>query len=312
MNRTAASRATPALNLPGINLIAEPGRRRGALDLAREIERRGFAMIQVSSSYANMAQCTGLALATERIAFATAIAPIYAQTAEEFAHGAAYIHEVSGGRFQFGIGVAHGPSYVRMGVAPGKPLADIRAFVARYRSYENAGGLAPVVLATLRKRMIALAGEIADGMVFANGSRAHMAESLAVLPPEKRADPAFFIGNRIRTCISDDIAEARAVLRRAMTHYALLPYYRNYWKEAGYTDEMNEVKRAVAEGRDGDIPNYLTDRLLADVTLAGTASQVREGLEAWRAAGIRTPVLVPLSADGDQITALRHTFAAFA
>ena len=307
MTRTAGSREMPALNL-----IAEPGRRRAALDLAREIERRGFAMIQVSSSYANTAQCTALALATERIAFATAIAPIYAQTVEEFAHGAAYIHEVSGGRFRFGIGVAHGPSHVRMGVTPGKPLGDIRAFVARYRFYkENVGGLAPIVLATLRRRMIALAGEIADGMVFANGSRAHMAESLAVLPPEKRADPSFFIGNRIRTCISDDIAEARAVLRRAMTHYALLPYYRNYWKEAGYTDEMSAVERAVAEGREADIANYLTDRFLADVTLAGTAAQVRDGLEAWREAGIRTPVLVPLAANGDQVTALREMFEAF-
>jgi alkanesulfonate monooxygenase SsuD/methylene tetrahydromethanopterin reductase-like flavin-dependent oxidoreductase (luciferase family) len=177
--------------MPALNLIAEPGRRRAALDLAREIERRGFAMIQVSSSYANMAQCTGLALATERIAFATAIAPIYAQTIEEFSHGAAYIHEVSGGRFQFGIGVAHGPSHVRMGVTPGKPLGDIRAFVAKYRSHETVGGLPPVVLATLRKRMIALAGEIADGMVFANGSLSHMAQSLAALPPARRADPAF-------------------------------------------------------------------------------------------------------------------------
>ena len=57
-----------------------------------------------------MAQCAALALATERIPFATAIAPIYARTAEDFAHSAAYIHEVSGGRFRFGIGVAHGPS----------------------------------------------------------------------------------------------------------------------------------------------------------------------------------------------------------
>src|SRR5919202_608260 len=189
MTRSAISQAMPALNL-----IAEPGRRRAALDLAREIERRGFAMIQVSSSYANMAQCVGLALATERIAFATAIAPIYAQTTEEFAHGAAYIHEISGGRFQFGIGVAHGPSHVRMGVTPGKPLGDIRAFVAKYHSHDTVGGLPPIVLATLRKRMIALAGEIADGMVFANGSRSHMAESLAALPADRREDPEFFIG----------------------------------------------------------------------------------------------------------------------
>src|SRR3954452_10054145 len=173
----------PAL-LPALNLIASPGRRRATLEMAREIERRGFAGISVSSSFANMAQCTGLAFATERITFATAIAPIYAQTVEDFTHGAAYIHEVSGGRFQFGIGVAHGPSHVRMGVTPGKPLGDIRAFVAKYRSYETIGGLAPIVLATLRRRMIALAGEIADGLVFANGSRSHMAESLAGLPAE--------------------------------------------------------------------------------------------------------------------------------
>jgi alkanesulfonate monooxygenase SsuD/methylene tetrahydromethanopterin reductase-like flavin-dependent oxidoreductase (luciferase family) len=301
----------PALK-PGLNLIAEPGRRHGALALAREIERRGFAEIQVSSSYANMAQCVGLALGTERIAFATAIAPIYAQTGEEFAHSAAYIHEVSGGRFRFGIGVAHAPSHVRMGVTPGKPLGDIRGFVEKYRSYDNIGGLPPIVLATLRQRMIALAGEIAEGLVFSGGSRAHMADSLAVLPPEKRRDPSFFIGNRIRTCISDDVAEAKAVLRRAMVHYAELPYYRNYWKEAGYTEEMNAIEQALAAGRIDEVPRYLTDKWLADVTLFGPAAKVREGVEAWREAGIRTPCVVPLSADGDQNTALAQVFATFA
>jgi alkanesulfonate monooxygenase SsuD/methylene tetrahydromethanopterin reductase-like flavin-dependent oxidoreductase (luciferase family) len=296
---------------PALNLIATPGRRRAALDLAREIERRGFAQIQVSSSYANMAQCVGLAFATKRISFATAIAPIYAQTVEEFAHTSAYIHEISGGRFQFGIGVAHGPSHVRMGVTPGKPLGDVRAFVGKFRSHDNIGGLPPVILATLRKRMIALAGEIADGMVFSGGSRGHMAESLAVLPPEKRRDPAFFIGNRIRTCICDDEAEAKAVLRRAMRHYADLPYYRNYWKEAGYVEEMNAIENALAAGRADEVPRYLTDKWLADVTLFGPAAKVREGIEAWREAGIRTPCIVPLSADGDQNTALAQAFEAF-
>lgn len=298
--------------LPALNLIAEPGRRRAALDAAREIERRGFAGISVSSSFANMAQCTALALATERIPFATAIAPIYAQTGDEFAHGAAYIHEVSGGRFRFGIGIAHGPSHVRMGVTPGRPLADIRAFVARYRSYDTIGGLPPVVLATLRRRMVALAGEIADGMVFANASRSHMPQSLAALPAERRADPGFFIGNRIRTCICDDVAEAKAVLRRTMSHYALLPYYRNYWKEAGYGDEMAAIEQAVADGRDSEVGRYLTDKWLADTTLFGPAGKVRDGIAAWREAGIRTPVVVPLSPDGDQMTALRQVFAAFA
>ena len=91
---------------------------------------------------------------------------------------AAYLHEVSGGRFQFGIGVAHPPSHARMGVRPGKPLADIRAFVAKLRSFEGIGALPPIILAALRRRMVALAAEIADGVVFANTSLSHMTHAL--------------------------------------------------------------------------------------------------------------------------------------
>jgi alkanesulfonate monooxygenase SsuD/methylene tetrahydromethanopterin reductase-like flavin-dependent oxidoreductase (luciferase family) len=298
--------------LPALNLVAAPGQRLATLDLAREIEQRGFAGISVSSQFSNMAQCLGLAFATGRIPFATAIAPIYAQTADEFANSAAYLHEVSGGRFQFGIGVAHGPTHDRMGVTPGKPLADIRAFVAKLRSCEGIGALPPIILAALRKRMVALAAEIADGLVYANASLSHMRESLAQIPAAKRGDPNFFIGNRIRTCISDDEAEAKAVLRRTVTNYALMPNYRNYWKEAGYVDEMTAIEKAVAEHRLDDLSKYLPDRWLADVTLFGPAAKIRAGVEAWRAAGITTPVLVPLSADGEQRTAIRRVFDAFA
>src|SRR5436190_15725217 len=136
--------------LPALSLVAVPGRRQVTLDLAREVERRGFSGIYVPSIFGNMAQSTALALATERIVFGTAIAPIYARTVEDFAHSAAYIHEVSGGRFRFGIGVAHAPSHLRMGVTVGRPLGDIRAFVAKIRAYDDIGGLPPIILAALR------------------------------------------------------------------------------------------------------------------------------------------------------------------
>ena len=297
--------------LPALALMANPGERRATLDIAREIERRGFAGISVSSSFGNMSQCVGLAFATERIPFATAIAPIYAQSVDEFAQNAAYLHEVSDGRFQFGIGIAHAPTYVRLDVQPGKPLGDTRAFVEKFKAHTEYGKLPPVILATLRKRMIALAGEIADGIVFANCSRAHVAESLAALPAEKRHDPKFFIGNRIRTCISDDIDSATAVLRRSMASYWLMPNYRNYWKEAGYGDEMAAAEAAIAAGRAVEMPQYLTDRWLADCTLYGPASRIRDEVEAWREAGISTPVIVPISPDGNQKNAIQAVFRAF-
>src|ERR1700730_10032814 len=174
-------------SLPALNLIAAPGQRHATLDLAREIERRGFAGISVSSSFGNMSQCVGLAFATERIPFATAIAPIYAQSIDEFAQNAAYLHEISRGRFQFGIGIAHAPSYVRLEVQPAKPLGVTRTFVEKFKAHTEYGPLPPVIIATLRKRMIALSAEIAEGLVFANGSCAHMTESLGSLPAAKRS-----------------------------------------------------------------------------------------------------------------------------
>jgi alkanesulfonate monooxygenase SsuD/methylene tetrahydromethanopterin reductase-like flavin-dependent oxidoreductase (luciferase family) len=196
-------------------------------------------------------------------------------------------------------------------VTVGKPLGDTRDFVERLRAVEGVGDFPPIIIAALRQKMVALAGEIAEGVVFANASLSHMGASLAALPAAKRNDPAFFIGNMLPTCISDDVEAAKAVCRKALQHYAFLPNYRNYWKEAGYVEEMTAIETAIAEGRRDDVPRYLTDRWLADVTLFGSATHVREGVEAWQAAGVHTPVVVPSSASGGQLKALEELFAAF-
>ena len=298
--------------LPALCLIAMPGRRRRTIELSQETERRGFAGIYVPSPMGNMSMCEALSWQTKDIAFGTAIAPIYQRTIVDFAQSAAMMHEVSGGRFRLGIGIAHGPSHVRMGVTPGKPLADTRAFIEKLQAQDSFGPLPPVIVAALRRKMVALAGELAQGVIFANASLSHMARSLAALPAARRNDPAFFIGNMIPTCISDDVDAARAVNRRTLTNYAFLPNYRNYWKEAGYIEEMDAIEKAIAEGRQGDVAKLLTDKWLADNTLFGPAAKVREGVAAWRAAGVQTPILVPSSAAGNQLKAIDEVFAAFA
>jgi len=297
--------------LPALCLIAMPGRRRRTIELGQEAERRGFAGHFVPSPTGGMSTCEALAWNTEKVTFGTAIAPIYQRTIVDFAQSAAMMHEVSGGRFRLGIGIAHGPSYVRMGVTPGKPLADTRSFIEKLRAETSYGPLPPIIVAALRRKMVALSGELAEGVVFANVVLSHMGESLAALPAAKRNDPGFFIGNMIPTCISDDVEAARAVNRRTLTNYAFLPNYRNYWKEAGFVEEMDAIEKAIAEGRRDDVPKLLTDKWLAETTLFGPAAKVRDGVAAWRAAGVHTPILVPSSAAGNQMKAIDEVFAAF-
>ena len=298
--------------LPAVSLAAVPGRRRATLDLARELERRGFAGIYCPSFGDGMGLCEALALATTRIPFGTSIANIYLRHVSDYAQTAAFIHELSGGRFAFGIGVSHGPALDRMGVKAGPPLGDMRAFVGGLRGAQRIGELPTIVLATLRKRLIALAAEVGDGMVFANAARSHVKDSLSALPSGRADDPRFFVGDMIPTCISDDLEAAAAVNRKTLVGYVSLPNYRNYWREAGYVEEMDAIEAAVTARNFDQVPKLMSDRWLSDVTLYGPVRRVREGLEAWYDAGIKTPILVPSSAVGNQLKAFEELFAAFA
>jgi alkanesulfonate monooxygenase SsuD/methylene tetrahydromethanopterin reductase-like flavin-dependent oxidoreductase (luciferase family) len=294
--------------MPAISLAAVPGRRKAIIDLAQAVEQRGFTGIFCPSLGDNIALCEAIALTTREIIFGTSITPIYTRNVADFAGTAGFLHEISDGRFRFGIGVSHEPAMRRLGVSQGKPLADMRQFVADMRAVPRVGELPPIVLATLRNRMIALSEEIGSGMVFANGARSHMGHSLSALSPAARANPDFFIGNMIPTCIDDDESAAMAVNRRTLTSYAFLPNYRNYWREAGYAEEMDAVEAAIAAGEPDRVPGCLSDRWLADTTLFGSAAKVREGIEAWFDAGIRTPIIVPSSARGNQLTAIQDVF----
>ena len=299
-------------NKPSVSLVAVAGRRRATLELAQRLEQEGFGGIYCPSPGDGLALCEALALTTREVALGTSIANIYTRHPVDYAQTAAVIHELSGGRFRFGIGVSHGPTHQRLGLKVGRPLEETRKFVEDVRAAApQVGGLPPIVLATLRRRMVELAGEIAQGAVWANGARSHMKESLRHLPGAALADPAFFIGDMIPTCIDDDRATAATVLRRTLTSYVKLPNYQNYWIEAGYAEEMEAIRAAIASKQEDKIPSLMSDRWLRDVTLFGSASEVREGVEDWRATGVRTVILVPSSTTGGQMKAFEELIAAF-
>ena len=297
--------------LPALSLAAVPGRRRRTLELAQEIERRGFAGVYGPSYGDVMSLCLSLAHVTDDLRFGTAIEPIYLRHPADLAQAAAYLHEMSGGRFQLGLGVSHGPIHERLGVSTGKPLSDMRDYVDAMRAAvdRDRSPLPPIVLATLRTKMLQLAVDIVDGAVWANGARSHMQQSLRVVPADRRA--TFFVGNMIPTVIDDDREAAAAVHRRTLVGYVTLPNYRNYWKEAGYVEEMEAIEAALANGERDRLPDLMSDRWLSDVTLYGSAAEVRDGVEAWFEAGVTTPILVPSATSGGQLRALEQVFAAF-
>ena len=300
-----------ATRLPALSLAASPGRRARTVELAADIEARGFPGVYCPSFGDALGLCLSIAHGTTTLEIGTSIQPIYLQHPVALATSASYLHEIAEGRFRLGVGVTHGPVIERLDVETGRPLSDMRGYVAAMRAAaEHMGGLPPVVLATLRDKMVGLSVEVGDGAVWANGSLSRMPHSVGLVPAERRTD-GFWIGNMVPTVIDDDLDAARARNRKTLQGYVALPNYRNYWIEAGYEAEMSAAEAAIDAGDTGALWVAMSDAWLDDCTLSGPGDRVRDGVEAWFDAGV-TPIVVPSSTSGGQAKAVAELFEAFA
>ena len=100
-------------------------------------------------------------------------------------------------------------------------------------------------------------------------------------------------------------------MRRTLVNYVKLPNYQNYWIEAGYEEEMRAARAAIARGDEAGVQAAMSDRWLSDVALFGLAAHVRDGVEAWLAAGVKTVIVVPSSTRGGQMVAFEEILTAF-
>ena len=91
----------------------------------------------------------------------------------------------------------------------------------------------------------------------------------------------------------------------------------SYAFNAGKQDGFNldvvslSIEKALAAREYDRIPSLMSDRWLSDCTLFGPAREVRAGIEAWQASGLKTLILVPSSTGGGQFEAVREVFALY-
>jgi len=69
---------------------------------------------------------------------------------------------------------------------------------------------------------------------------------------------------------------------------------------------MQAIRQALANKEPDKIPALMSDRWLQQVTLYGSAAEVREGIEAWYETGIHTLIVVPSSTRGGQMVAFQE------
>jgi probable F420-dependent oxidoreductase len=249
-------------------------------DLMRTVEKNGYSAFwhPESRGYEAMSLGAYLLSKSEKLIIGSSIANIYARDAYTARRGMISMNDLSGGRYILGLGVSHIPMVEGLrGHKYDKPLGAMSAYLDAV--YKDAPADSPVVVAALGPKMLALSGAKSMGAVPYNVTPRHTAEAAKILGKSK------ILAVEQKVTIETDPAKARALGRKELSRYMVLPNYRNNWLRIGFSE--------------ADLANGGSDKFIDAMCLWGDADTVRRGLRAHFDAGATHVCLQPVHEEGN-------------
>lgn len=273
-----------------------------------------------------------LAAVTEQITLGTGIMQISSRTPAMTALTAMSLAQISGDRFNLGLGVS-GPQVVEglHGADFAQPLGRLREYIdivkmglrgdrmvydGDHYVLPRPGGEGkalkssippkpdlPIYLATLGPKSLELTGEVADGWL----GTSFIPEHADVLLDPIRAGAAragrslddIDIQINAQVAVSDDVDKLIERARPGMAFTlggmgsATTNFYNAAYSRAGYADIAAEVQRLWVDGDKAAAAAAVPDELVLSAYIIGDEAMVRERLRVYAAAGVDTLRVAP-------------------
>jgi alkanesulfonate monooxygenase SsuD/methylene tetrahydromethanopterin reductase-like flavin-dependent oxidoreductase (luciferase family) len=162
----------------------------------------------------------------------------------------------------------------------------------------------PLYVAALFPRLLEIAGGLADGVLLTwptPQTIARAVEHVGIGARQAgRAAGGVDIASLIPCSVADTLAAARDALRPGIALYVgFFPRYNRLLAESGFGDAVRVIKESYdRDGREA-AARLVPDELIDTVALAGTPSDCRERLAAYRKAGLALPIVSPRVGGGD-------------
>lgn len=274
-----------------------------ASGLHEQLEEAGRLGIQEVWSYERnvfdaFTPLAAAAAAHPTMRLGTSIVPVFTRPPGLLAMSAASLAELAPGRFVLGVGGSTETIVTGwMGVPYGKPLRRVRETVLTVRALlegERVGKLTlfrppavppPVYMAALGERMLRLAGEIADGVVFFMASAASVPELLqGAGSPGRDLDSVA----RVIVLCGQDHAQNLAFARRFITGYAILPFYARFLETQGWGPAVRAVQRRWEAGDRAGANQEVPEEMAESLMLFETDPRLGERVEEYRRSGLGT------------------------
>ena len=168
----------------------------------------------------------------------------------------------------------------------------------------------PIYIAAIGPKNTQLTGEIADGWMPTFFSPEHVGEFRDLLEEGaaradngKKIDDSFDIAPNVSLCISDDLDAARDVMRPMLALYVggmgsrEKNFYNALVRRYGFEEAADEIQDLYLSGKKDEAAAALPAELIDKTALVGPVDRVRERLELYREAGVRTLITTPIAPD---------------
>jgi 5,10-methylenetetrahydromethanopterin reductase len=313
---------------------------RDVLDLARQAEAAGFETLWLNEDIGrdSMAMLAAISTITKAIGVGTAIVNVYTRSAFQIAMAAATLDELSQGRARLGLSVGHHPwNDLAHGMPLEAPLARLREYVQFIRKalggkrFTHEGRFfsgvdsklgvnqtrpeLPIYVGATRPRMVALAGEIADGLLTNVVSPYYIANFSAQQFHEaaRKAgrDPDRLELTAIATCCAhDDRATALGYARATfMQRFRSNPDRMIETQRPEHRDEILGLRELVKRGEVERAQEQVSEPLATSFVAAGNGHDIRRTLDEYFTAGCTRVIVAPFPRGRDSAERLIRALA---
>ena len=295
------------------------------VDLVTLAEALGYQSAWVAEGHGGdqFSVLTGCAMRTSTIQLGTAISSVYVRSIPTIAMAAATVDNLSSGRFILGLGSSHKVQVVpEHGVEYTKPITRLRESVDIIRMLLQTGQAQydgetvrienfdlwfsprrpdiPIYAAAVFPKMMAVCGEIADGIILTRSTLKTGAEVKARLAEgakrSGRDASKIAITSLLPTAVADNRQDALDVMRPGLAFYAgFFPRYNQLIAEHGFAEEAAAIAVAWAKGDRAGAEGLVSDAMIDATSIVGTPDQCRERLEDYRQSGINLPIISPFA-----------------
>jgi probable F420-dependent oxidoreductase len=268
----------------------------------------------------------GAVAARTSLHLATSIVPVYNRTPFVLAMSAAALAHMTSSRFILGIGSS--TQYMMgswNGVPVERPLLRMRetvhvlrgllrgekvTFAGETLRIENARldvpppQPPPIYIAALNKKMLRLAGEVADGVILNLLGPEHLPLLLAEIgvgaedAGRQRSDVEIVI--RLQVAPDVPCQEARTRARSTFGPYIAASGYNTFYRWIGYSADAEAVMEALRAGRRDDVQNAISDDLADALVVYGSVAECHRRFDEYRAAGADAITIIPLATSREE------------